>query len=175
MAVAHGNDFLVQACLYFAAAVAAVMISHRLRLGSVAGYLLAGIAIGPWGFGLVQTVDHIRAFAELGVVMLLFLIGLELEPQRLWNMRAKLLGLGLSQLLGSIAVITLVGWALGFDLRVAFIAGMALSLSSTALALAPLGERGARHAGRTGHVRGTAFSGHRRDPDARPPAAPRRG
>src|SRR5512145_596326 len=143
VAVAHGNDFLVQACLYFAAAVAAVMISHRLRLGSVAGYLLAGIAIGPWGFALVQTVDHIRAFAELGVVMLLFLIGLELEPQRLWNMRAKLLGLGLSQLLGSIAVITLVGWALGFDLRVAFIAGMALSLSSTALALAPLGERGA--------------------------------
>lgn len=63
MAVAHGNDFLVQACLYFAAAVAAVMISHRLRLGSVAGYLLAGIAIGPWGFGLVQTVDHIGAEA----------------------------------------------------------------------------------------------------------------
>lgn len=54
MAVAHGNDFLVQACLYFAAAVAAVMISHRLRLGSVAGYLLAGIAIGPWGFGLAR-------------------------------------------------------------------------------------------------------------------------
>ena len=143
MAVAHGNDFLVQACLYFAAAVAAVMISHRLRLGSVAGYLLAGIAIGPWGFGLVETADHIRAFAELGVVMLLFVIGLELEPQRLWNMRAKLLGLGVSQVVGSVAVITLLGWALGFDLRVAFIAGMALSLSSTALALAPLTERGA--------------------------------
>jgi glutathione-regulated potassium-efflux system ancillary protein KefC len=141
--VAHGNDFLVQACLYFAAAVAAVMISHRLRLGSVAGYLLAGIAIGPWGFGLVQTADHIRAFAELGVVMLLFVIGLELEPQRLWSMRAKLLGFGLSQVLGTVAVITLVGWALGVDLRVAFIAAMALSLSSTALALAPLTERGA--------------------------------
>jgi glutathione-regulated potassium-efflux system ancillary protein KefC len=141
--VAHGNDFLVQACLYFAAAVAAVMISHRLRLGSVAGYLLAGIAIGPWGFGLVGTADHIRAFAELGVVMLLFVIGLELEPQRLWNLRAKLLGFGLSQVLGTVAVITLVGWALGFDLRVAFIAAMALSLSSTALALAPLTERGA--------------------------------
>ena len=139
----HGNDFLVQAGLYFAAAVVAVMISHKLRLGSVAGYLLAGIAIGPWGFQLVDTAVQIRAFAELGVVMLLFVIGLELDPRRLWEMRAKLIGLGLSQVLGSIALITLVGWALGFDLRVAFIAGMALSLSSTALALAPLTERGA--------------------------------
>ena len=139
----HGNDFLFQASLYFAAAVVAVMASHRLGLGSVAGYLLAGIAIGPWGFQLVDTVDHIRAFAELGVVFLLFVIGLELEPKRLWNMRAQLFGLGLSQVLGSIAAITLFGWALGFELRVAFIAGMALSLSSTALALAPLTQRGA--------------------------------
>ena len=139
----HGNDFLVQASLYFAAAVAAVMISHRLGLGSVAGYLLAGIAIGPWGFQLVGTADHIRAFAELGVVFLLFVIGLELEPRRLWTMRAQLLGLGLLQVVGSIAAITLVGWAVGYDLRTALIAGMALSLSSTALALQPLTERGA--------------------------------
>ena len=139
----HGNDFLVQASLYFASAVIAVMLAHRLGLGSVAGYLLAGIAIGPWGFQLVDTVDHIKAFAELGVVFLLFVIGLELEPRRLWSMRAKLLGLGLSQVLGSIAAIALAGWALGFDLRVALIAAMALSLSSTALALAPLAERGA--------------------------------
>jgi glutathione-regulated potassium-efflux system ancillary protein KefC len=141
--VEHGNDFLVQASLYFASAVIAVMLSHRLGLGSVAGYLLAGIAIGPWGFQLVDTVDHIRAFAELGVVFLLFVIGLELEPRRLWSLRTRLLGLGLSQVVGSIALITLVGWALGFELRVALIAGMALSLSSTALALAPLTERGA--------------------------------
>ena len=139
----HGNDFLVQASLYFAAAVAAVMISHKLGLGSVAGYLLAGIAIGPWGFQLVDTGADIRALAELGVVMLLFVIGLELEPRRLWSMRTKLAGLGLSQVLGCIVVITAAGWALGFDLRVAFIAAMALSLSSTALALAPLTERGA--------------------------------
>ena len=139
----HGNDFLIQASLYFGAAVAAVMISHKLGLGSVAGYLLAGIAIGPWGFQLVETVDHIRAFAELGVVFLLFVIGLELEPKRLWNMRAKLLGLGLSQVLGSIVALALAGWALGFDARVALVAAMALSLSSTALALAPLTERGA--------------------------------
>src|SRR5687767_1529318 len=119
------------------------MLSRRLGLGSVAGYLLAGIAIGPWGFQLVQTADHIRAFAELGVVFLLFVIGLELEPRRLWTMRAQLLGLGLAQVVGSIAAITLVGWAAGFDLRIALIAGMALSLSSTALALQPLTERGA--------------------------------
>src|SRR4026209_315853 len=115
-AVEHGNDFLIQASLYFAAAVAAVTISRRIGSGSVAGYLLAGIAIGPWGFQLVQTGGEIRAFAELGVVFLLFVIGLELEPKRLWNMRAQLLGLGLAQVLGSIAAITLAGWALGFDL-----------------------------------------------------------
>ncbi len=141
--MAHVNDFLVQASLYFAAAVAAVMIAHKLGLGSVAGYLLAGIAIGPWGFQLVESGQQMRAFAELGVVFLLFVIGLELEPRRLWSMRAKLLGLGLSQVLGSIAAITAAGWALGVELRVALIAGMALSLSSTALALAPLSERGA--------------------------------
>ncbi|HEX5767578.1 MAG TPA: monovalent cation:proton antiporter-2 (CPA2) family protein, partial [Burkholderiales bacterium] len=139
----HGNDFLVQASLYFAAAVAAVMISHKFGLGSVAGYLLAGIAIGPWGFQLVEAGAHIKGFAELGVAFLLFVIGLELEPKRLWSMRAKLLGLGLSQVLGSIALIGTAGWALGLEPRVALIAAMALSLSSTALALAPLTERGA--------------------------------
>jgi len=139
----HGAGFLVPAAIYFASAVLAVMLSHRLGLGSVAGYLLAGIAIGPWGFSLVGGAGEIRALGELGVVFLLFVIGLELEPGRLWNMRARLLGLGLSQVAGSIAAIALAGWALGVDLRVALIAGMALSLSSTALALQPLTERGA--------------------------------
>ena len=138
----HSN-FLLQAAVYFAAAVVAVMLSHRLGLGSVAGYLLAGIAIGPWGFKLVGQIEDVRAFAELGVVFLLFVIGLELEPKRLWSMRHKLTGLGASQVLGSIALIALVGWAFGADPRVALIAGMALSLSSTALALQPLTERGA--------------------------------
>src|SRR3970282_1955058 len=139
----HVNPLLIQAAIYFAAAVLAVVLSHRLGLGSVAGYLLAGIAIGPWGLKFVQEVDDVRAFAELGVVFLLFVIGLELEPRRLWNMRARLLGLGLSQVLGSIAAIAAVALALGVDLRVAVIAGMALSLSSTALALQPLTERAA--------------------------------
>src|SRR5437763_11764478 len=139
----HGHIFLGQAAIYFAAAVFAVVAAHRLGLGSVAGYLLAGIAIGPWGLKVVGQPEAIRAFAELGVVFLLFLIGLELEPQRLWHMRTRLLGLGLSQVLGSIAVIAAAAFAGGFDLRVALVAGMALSLSSTALALHPLTERGA--------------------------------
>ncbi len=118
------------------------MAAHRLGLGSVAGYLLAGIVIGPWGLKLVGEAQAIQALAELGVVMLLFLIGLELEPQRLWSMRAKLLGLGLAQLLGTIAAIMLLALAAGISFRVALVAGMALSLSSTALALQPLSERG---------------------------------
>jgi len=138
----HGNPLLIQAAIYFAAAVIAVLVAQRLGLGSVAGYLLAGIAIGPWGLKVVGDVQHIRAFAELGVVFLLFVIGLELEPRRLWSMRGRLLGLGLSQVVGSIAALAAAAWAFGVDARVAIIGAMALSLSSTALALQPLTERG---------------------------------
>jgi glutathione-regulated potassium-efflux system ancillary protein KefC len=139
----HGNAVLLQTAVYFAAAVLAVMAAHKLGLGSVAGYLLAGIAIGPWGLKLIHQPEAIRAFAELGVVFLLFVIGLELEPHRLWSMRTRLIGLGLSQVLGSIAVIAGVALLFRVDMRVALVAGMALSLSSTALALQPLNERGA--------------------------------
>ena len=138
----HGNAFLIQASIYFAAAVVAVMVAHRLGLGTVAGYLIAGIAIGPWGFKLIANVDDVRRFAEIGVVFLLFVIGLELEPKRLWGMRGRLVSLGLSQVAGSIALIGLVAWALGVDPRVGLVVGMALALSSTALALQPLNERG---------------------------------
>ena len=138
----HGNAFLIQASVYFAAAVVAVMVAHRLGLGTVAGYLIAGIVIGPWGFKLIANVDDVRRFAEIGVVFLLFVIGLELEPKRLWAMRGRLVNLGLSQVAGSIALIALVAWTLGVDPRVGLVAGMALALSSTALALQPLNERG---------------------------------
>ncbi|HKU48220.1 MAG TPA: monovalent cation:proton antiporter-2 (CPA2) family protein [Burkholderiales bacterium] len=138
----HGNGFLAQMTIYFASAVFAVMAAHRLGLGSVAGYLLAGIAIGPWGLRLVEQPEAIHTFAELGVVFLLFVIGLELEPHRLWTMRARLIGLGLSQVVGSIVLIAGVAYAFGIDMRVAIVGGMALSLSSTALALQPLTERG---------------------------------
>jgi len=141
--VEHGNVFLLQAAVYFAAAVIAVMAAHKLGLGSVTGYLLAGIALGPWGLKFVQEPRAISAFAELGVVFLLFVIGLELEPHRLWSMRNRLIALGLSQVVGSIAILAGVTLLFDVDLRVALVAGMALSLSSTALALQPLNERGA--------------------------------
>jgi glutathione-regulated potassium-efflux system ancillary protein KefC len=139
----HGSSFLLQGIVFLASAVMAVVISQRLGLGSVAGYLLAGIAIGPFGAGLVEKVEDVRHIAELGVVFLLFVIGLELEPKRLWQMRVRLLSLGLSQVLGSIALIAGAAWLAGIDLRVGIVAGMALALSSTALALQPLNERGA--------------------------------
>jgi glutathione-regulated potassium-efflux system ancillary protein KefC len=139
----HGGTFLLQGLVFLGSAVLAVLLSHRLGLGSVAGYLLAGIAIGPFGAKLVATAEGVRPLAELGVVFLLFVIGLELEPKRLWQMRVRLLSLGTSQVVGSIVVIAAVAWATGFDVRVGIVAGMALALSSTALALQPLNERGA--------------------------------
>ena len=138
----HGNLFMIQGITFLGAAVLAVVISYRLGLGSVAGYLLAGIAIGPMGFKLIGQIDDVRRFAELGVVFLLFVIGLELEPKRLWSMRLRLLTLGASQVAGSIALITLGAWLIGLDYKVGVVAGMALALSSTALALQPLNERG---------------------------------
>jgi len=139
----HGSSFLLQFVVFFAAAVVAVLVSHRLGLGSVAGYLLAGIAIGPFGLKLVDKVEDVRHFAELGVVFLLFVIGLELEPKRLWQMRVRLLSFGVSQVVGSILLIAAVAWLAGSSLRIGIVAGMALALSSTALALQPLNERGA--------------------------------
>ncbi len=138
----HGSLFMLQGITFLGAAVLTVMISHRLGLGSVAGYLLAGIAIGPAGYKLIDQIDDVRRFAELGVVLLLFVIGLELEPKRLWGMRRRLVTLGASQVIGSIALITLGAWLTGLDYKVGIVAGMALALSSTALALQPLTERG---------------------------------
>jgi glutathione-regulated potassium-efflux system ancillary protein KefC len=141
----HGGGYLIQSVVFFASAVLAVVASHRLGLGSVAGYLFAGIAIGPFGLKLVDRTEDVRHLAELGVVFLLFVIGLELEPRRLWNMRVRLLTLGVSQVLGSIALIAGAAWLAGISLRIGIVAGMALALSSTALALQPLTERGALH------------------------------
>src|SRR6185436_6539982 len=139
----HGSAFLIPGVVFLASAVFAVVLPHRLGLGSVAGYLLAGIAIGPFGLKLIDRVQDVRPFAELGVVFLLFVIGLELEPKRLWNMRARLVTLGLSQVVGSIALIAIVAWLAGNSVRIGIVAGMALALSSTALALQPLTARGA--------------------------------
>ena len=136
------ESFLSQAVVYLAAAVIAVPIASRLGLGSVLGYLAAGIIIDPV-LGLVgsETAD-LQHFAEFGVVMMLFVIGLELEPRALWDMRHKLLGLGGLQISGTIALIGGVAYAFGLPWQSALAVGMILALSSTAIVLQTLNEKG---------------------------------
>ncbi len=135
------EGFLFQATIYLAAAVVAVPLAARLGLGSVLGYLLAGIAIGP-ALGLVgsETAD-LQHFAEFGVVLMLFLIGLELEPRALWDMRHRLLGLGGLQILLTMGAVTSGALALGLTWQVALALGMIFALSSTAIVLQTLTEK----------------------------------
>ena len=135
----HG--FLHQALVYLAAGVIAVPVFKRLGLGSVLGFLAAGMIIGPWGFKLVSEPEAIRGFAEFGVVLLLFLVGLELNPQRLWQMRRPIFGMGSVQVAGTIAAVAAIGWALGLPFTLAVVAGMGFAMSSTAIALATLQEK----------------------------------
>src|SRR3569623_1747574 len=92
-------DFLQEAAIFLGAAIVAVTLFNRLGFGSVLGYLVAGVVIGPWGLGLITGVENILHFGELGVVLLLFLIGLELQPSRLWVLRRSIFGMGLTQVL----------------------------------------------------------------------------
>ncbi|MCX8517415.1 MAG: cation:proton antiporter, partial [Rhodoferax sp.] len=96
----HLPAWLQNSFIYLSAAVLVVPLGKALGLGSIMGYLAAGIAIGPWGLGLVTDVENILHFAEFGVVLMLFLVGLELEPQRLWTLRRPIFGWGSAQLLG---------------------------------------------------------------------------
>jgi glutathione-regulated potassium-efflux system ancillary protein KefC len=135
------NSILLQALVYLAAAVAAVPLAKRFGLGAVLGYLLAGMAIGPWGLGLISQVEVILHFSEFGVVLLLFVIGLELEPQRLWSLRRQIFGWGTVQVAGVTAALFGAALLIGVDWKVALIAALGLSLSSTAIVLATLEER----------------------------------
>ena len=135
------HSLLTNALIYLAAAVVAVPLAKRLGLGAVLGYLLAGMAIGPWGLKLIGDVETILHFSEFGVVLLLFLIGLELEPSRLWSLRRQIFGWGTAQVLLVAAALFGAALLVGVDWRVALIAALGLSLSSTAIALATLGER----------------------------------
>ncbi len=136
------EGFLYQASIYLAAAVIAVPIAARLGLGSVLGYLMAGILIGP-AFGLVgQETADLQHFAEFGVVMMLFLIGLELEPRALWDMRHRLLGLGGMQVVLTTLVIMGGIMALGHQWSVSLAVGLIFALSSTAIVLQTLSEKG---------------------------------
>ncbi len=134
------DSFLLQSTIFLLAAVIAVPIATRIGLGSVLGYLMAGIAIGliP-GFG--AHTEQLQHFAEFGVVMMLFLIGLELEPRALWDMRHKLVGLGGLQIGGTVALVALAALALGLDWRSGVAVGIILAMSSTAIVMQTLAEK----------------------------------
>ena len=133
--------WLMNSFVYLAAAVVAVPLSKKLGLGAIVGYLAAGMAIGPWGLGLVRNVQDILHFAEFGVVLMLFLVGLELEPKRLWALRRPIFGWGSAQVLACTALITTAALLFGVRWQVALVAGLGLALSSTAIALQAIGER----------------------------------
>ena len=135
------EKFLLQFLIFLVAAVVAVPIAKKLNLGSVLGYLIAGIAIGPFGFSLISDIETVMHFTEFGVVLMLFLVGLELRPSMLWQMRTPILGMGGSQvglttLFIGLAMLVLVPW------KQALAVGMILALSSTAIALQTLREKG---------------------------------
>lgn len=118
-----------------------VPIASRFRLGSVVAYLIIGILIGPFGFNLIGNAEQIMSFAEFGVIMMLFLIGLELEPKMLWKLRKLIVGLGSLQVLLTTSAFTIIGIALGYSWATSLAISMALSLSSTALVLQMLQEK----------------------------------
>ena len=144
MAAASGIDpFLIDAATYLGAAVVAVPLFNRLKLGSVVGYLAAGAVIGPSGLGFIEDYQSVLHFAEFGVVLLLFVIGLELQPSRLWRLRTEIFGLGLLQVVLTGIAIAGAIWAMGWlDTNAAIAVGGALALSSTALAVQILRDRG---------------------------------
>ena len=135
------SSWLLTSLVYLGAAVLAVPLARLLGLGAIIGYLVAGIAIGPWGLRLVTEPKAMLDFAEFGVVLMLFLVGLELEPKRLWALRRPIFGWGSLQLLGSTALMLAVGLAFGVDWRLALLAGLGLAMSSTAIGLGVLAER----------------------------------
>ena len=135
------GSWLTGSLVYLAAAVIAVPVARFLGLGSIIGYLAAGVLIGPAALGLVTDAEEILHFAEFGVVLMLFLVGLELEPQRLWSLRKPIFGWGSVQLFGSATILALAAVASGIDWRLAVVAALGLALSSTAIGLGVLAER----------------------------------
>lgn len=134
-------SLLHEAAIYLVAAVVTVPIFKRLGLGSVLGYLVAGCVIGPSGLRFIASADNVLHFAEFGVVLLLFIIGLELEPERLWKLRRAVFGIGGAQIAGSLVLLGGAALLLGQSLPASIVAGFALALSSTALAVQLLTEK----------------------------------
>ena len=138
------NQEVLKTVVLLAAGVVAVPLFKRIGLGSVLGYLAAGVAVGPFGFAFFLDPQTILHIAELGVVMFLFVIGLEMQPSRLWNLRRQIFGLGLAQVVACGSALTLAGmFVWGLKPAVALIAGMGFVLSSTAIVMQVLEERGA--------------------------------
>ena len=132
---------LEQVAIFLLTAVLIVPIFQRLKLGAVLGYLAAGMIIGPWGLGVIGAVESTLEFSEFGVVLLLFLIGLELEPRRLWTLRNSVFGLGGAQVLATGTVVALLATVAGFAWQAALIIGLGCAMSSTALVMSFLAER----------------------------------
>jgi glutathione-regulated potassium-efflux system ancillary protein KefC/glutathione-regulated potassium-efflux system protein KefB len=147
------KSLIIQALVYLTAGVVSVPIAKRLGLGSVLGYIIAGVIVGPFLLNLVGEQGDVMRFAEFGIVIMLFLIGLEVRPQLLWKMRTAIFGIGGGQLVATSAAVALAGLALGLDWRVAAAAGLILAMSSTAIGLQSLEERGLRQ----GQVGESAF------------------
>src|SRR5690348_17602118 len=126
---------VTQTAILLAAAVIAVSLFRFVRLSSILGYLAAGLVIGPWGLNLIGDIRHITQVAEFGIVLLLFIIGLELQPTRLWVMRRIVFGLGAAQVVVCTLLLGTIAWALGQPLGAAAVIGFGLSLSSTPLVL----------------------------------------
>ncbi|MDE1888092.1 MAG: cation:proton antiporter, partial [Gammaproteobacteria bacterium] len=134
-------SFLPQVLVFLIAACIAVPLSRKSGFGSVLGYLIAGVVIGPWGLKLITGVTALLNFSEIGVVLLLFIIGLELQPSRLWALRRTVFGMGSVQVVVSTIILALGARALGLDWITALVVGFGLALSSTAFVLQMLGEK----------------------------------
>ena len=135
-------NLLSEAARFLAAAVLTVPLFRRFKLGAVLGYLTAGVLIGPYGLRFLDAGDNLLHFAELGVVLLLFIIGLELQPSRLWVLRRSVFGLGSAQVLITGAVLGAIAFALGVGFKSALVIGLGLAMSSTAFVLQILAEKG---------------------------------
>ncbi|MEZ3500975.1 glutathione-regulated potassium-efflux system protein KefB [Pantoea sp. KPR_PJ] len=138
----EGQTLLTAGVIYLVAAVLIVPVAARLGIGAVLGYLLAGIAIGPWGLGFISDVEEILHFSELGVVFLMFIIGLELNPSKLWSLRRSIFGVGAAQVVISAGILGALLWLSDFSWQAAVIGGIGLAMSSTAMALQLMRDKG---------------------------------
>ena len=137
------NEFLLGALVYLAAAVISAPLAKKLGMGSVLGFLAAGAVIGPNMLGVIGSEgEAVKHFAEFGVIVMLFIIGLELEPQKLWQLRQKIFGLGAAQVAGLAALLGVASLVISTGWRESLAIGLILALSSTAIVLQTLQEKG---------------------------------